>query len=387
VAQGPPPRRSARQPSAGRHGYQDGGYADGAYNDDGYQGGYQDVAPNGFYEDQYQEDQYQDAGYAGYEEGPVTGQYDVPRQQYADERDEYDEDPAPWAGQSIYPAGPGRVERRPPPARQATPGGRPGYRQDWPEDDAGEEEDWAQEAWPRDETASKGRRAAARARKSRRRLLVVGGVMVVAAVVTLGALGKLPFQHKPPKPVDSGLVTTFQPGEFRSVPNACTVVSAATISQYLPGKVAHVAQSQGSTQSQCTWTLDQRPNFRVLSVASQAYAPSLLATGNGSATFNAIDAYTEALQVLKNPPKSSKAPKAELGSAVGLGRNAFTALQVFHVGGDVTDEITVVVRDHNVVITVTMQGQQRGGGFGPVAIATLRAAALAAAHEVLAGIH
>ena len=80
MAQGPPPRRSARQPSAGRHGYQDGGYADGAYNDDGYQGG----APNGFYEDQYQEDQYQDAGY---EEGPVTGQYDVPRQQYADERD------------------------------------------------------------------------------------------------------------------------------------------------------------------------------------------------------------------------------------------------------------------------------------------------------------
>jgi len=387
VAQGPPPRRPARQPSAGRHGYRDGGYADGAYNDDGYQGGYQDGAPNGFYEDQYQEDQYQEAGY---EEGPVTGQYDVPRQQYADDRegyDEYDEEPAPWAGQSIYPAGPGRVERRPPPVRQADRSSRPGYRQDWPEDDEGEEEDWAQEAWPRDETASKGRRAAARARKSRRRLLVVGAVMVVAAVVTLGVLGKLPFQHKPTKPVDSGLVTTFQPGEFRSVPNACTVVSAATITQYLPGKVAHVAQSQGSTQSQCTWTLDRQPNFRVLSVASQAYAPSLLATGNGSATFNAIDAYTEALQVLKNPPKSSKAPKAELGSAVGLGRNAFTALQVFHVGGDVTDEITVVVRDHNVVVTVTMQGQQSGGGFGPVAIATLRAAALAAAHEVLAGIH
>src|SRR5581483_2432060 len=105
----------------------------------GYQGGYQDGAPNGFYEDQYQEDQYQDAGY---EEGPVTGQYDVPRQQYADDRDgydEYDEDPAPWAGQSIYPAGPGRVERRPPPVRQAVRGGRPGYQQDWPEDDDGEQ--------------------------------------------------------------------------------------------------------------------------------------------------------------------------------------------------------------------------------------------------------
>jgi hypothetical protein len=33
-----------------------------------------------------------------------------------------------------------------------------------------------------------------------------------------------------------------------------------------------------------------------------------------------------------------------------------------------------------------MQGQEHGGGFGPVPDATLRAAALAAAHEVLAGI-
>ena len=47
----------------------------------------------------------------------------------------------------------------------------------------------------------------------------------------------------------------------------------------------------------------------------------------------------------------------------------------------------MVVRDHNVVISVTMQGQESGGGFGPVPVATLRAAALAAAHEVLAGIH
>ena len=57
------------------------------------------------------------------------------------------------------------------------------------------------------------------------------------------------------------------------------------------------------------------------------------------------------------------------------------------MGGDTTDEVTVVVRDRNVLITVTMQGQEHGGGFGPVPVATLRAGALAAAHEVLAGIH
>jgi hypothetical protein len=33
-----------------------------------------------------------------------------------------------------------------------------------------------------------------------------------------------------------------------------------------------------------------------------------------------------------------------------------------------------------------MQGDEHGGGFGPVPVATLRAGALAAAHEVFAGL-
>ncbi len=383
MAQGTPPRRSTRQPANGRRGYQDGGYQEGGYQDGAYE--------DGAYEDGgYQDGGHQDGGHqdGGYQDGTGPGRYDQPGQPNLDDYDGYDEDPPPWAGQSIYPNGPGRKELRPPPARSARQAARRSgpASQDWPEDE--EEEDWPQEAWPREEGGqSRGRRAATRARKSRRRLLLGSGLIVVAAVVVLAALGKLPFQHQAAPSADSGLVTTLQPGEFRSVPNACTAVSAATLSQYLPGKIPHVAQSQGRTQSQCTWTLDARPNFRVLSVSSQAYAPSLLASGNGSATFSAIDAYTQQLQTLRSPPKSSKAPRAQLGSAVGLGRYAFTALQVFHVGGDVTDEVTVVVRDRNVLINVTMQGQLRGGGFGPVSVATLRAAALAAAHEVLAGIH
>jgi hypothetical protein len=122
-------------------------------------------------------------------------------------------------------------------------------------------------------------------------------------------------------------------------------------------------------------------------VTSQAYSPSLLASGDGSATFSAIDAYGQELQTLQKPPKLSKAPKAQIGGAVGLGSDAFTAFQVFHVGGNITDEVTAVARDHNVLIIVTMQGQERGGGFGPVPYATLRAAVLGAAHEVLAGLH
>jgi hypothetical protein len=298
--------------------------------------------------------------------------------------DHGDEDLPPWAGLGIYPTGPGGTERRP---RRADQGdGRADSRL---RDRSGPPD--ADEAWPAEEPARsrRSRRAAAtRARKSRRRLIVAGVVIVVGALAVLAILGKLPFQGKSAPPQSSGLVTTYQPGEFRSVPNTCDAVSTATLSQYLPGKVAKVSQALGtSTQSQCTWTLDARPDFRVLTVTSQAYAPSLLASGDGSATFSAIDAYGQELQTLQNPPKKTKAPKAQIGGAVGLGSNAFTAFQVFHVGGNITDEVTAVARDRNVLIIVAMQGQEHGGGFGPVPAATLRAAALAVAHEVLAGLH
>jgi hypothetical protein len=305
-----------------------------------------------------------------------------PRLDAFDERG--DEDPPPWAGLGIYPAGPGRKERRPRPAGQG------GGRADSGLRDRGGRPD-ADQAWPPQERAGsrRSRRAAAtRARKSRRRLIVAGVVIVVGAVAVLAILGKLPFQGTSAPPQSSGLVTTFQPGEFRSVPNTCDAVSTATLSQYLPGNRAEVSQALGSSsQSQCTWTLDARPNFRVLTVTSQAYSPSLLASGDGSATFSAMDAYGQELQALQNPAKKTRAPKAQIGGAVGLGPDAFTAFQVFHVGGNTTDEITAVARDRNVLIIVAVQGQEHGGGFGPVPAATLRAAALAAAHEVLAGLH
>jgi hypothetical protein len=313
--------------------------------------------------------------------------------------DRLDEDLPPWAGPGIHPTGPGGKQLRPP--RDPDPGTRarvPAPDQDrrdsgedWPQD--GDDRPRDEDDWPRDHRAgaSRGRRAAARARKSRRRLLTVGGAVVAVAAIAVAALwatNTWPFPAKSVAVVGPPLVTTFQPGEFRSVPNACDAVSPALISQYLPGKVAQVSQALGSTtQSQCTWTLDHRPDFRVLMVSSQAYAPSLLASGDGSATASATDAYEQLLQGLRNPPKSSHQPRAQLGAAVGLGRYAFTALQSFRVVGAPTDKVTVVVRDRNVLINVTMQAQQHGNGFQPVPVATLRAAALAAVHEVLAGLH
>jgi len=346
VAQGYPPRRPAGLPADGRYGRPD---------EPGRRGG--------------------------------VGRDSRPRPERWEQLDAFDdrldEDAPPWAGHGVHPTGPGGRQRRPP----RDPGGRAAVAspdRGWPPD--------GDEDWPQEERAEarRGRRAAARARKSRRRLLVGCGAAVALAVIVVAVLwvtNTWPFQSTAAPAVSNPAVTTFQPGEFRSVPNTCGAISPALLSQYLPGKVTRVSQALGSaTQSQCTWTLDRRPDFRVLTVSSQAYAPSLLASGDGSATFSAIDAYGQTLQGLQNPPKGSKAPRAQLGTAVGLGRDAFTALQVFHVAGDTTDEITVVVRDRNVVIDVTMQGQQRGGGFGPVPVATLRAAALAAAHEVLAGL-
>ena len=283
-----------------------------------------------------------------------------------------DNEVMPWTGPGIYPVGPGQRARRPPPERSD---------QEAPEANG-------QPPDGRLADTGRGRRAvAARARKSRRRLVFGGVAVAVVVVIVLGILGKLPFQGgSAPAPSD-GLVTKYQPGEFRSVPNACHAIGASTLSQFLPGRVAEVQQSLGSaTQSQCTWTLDVRPNFRVLSVSAQAFAPSPLSSGDGSATFGAIDAYKQQLQTLRDPPRSSKAPKAQIGGAVGLGSSAFTGLQVFHLNGAVNDEVTVVVRDRNVIIVVTMQGQESGAGFGPVPDATLRAGALTAAHQVLTGL-
>jgi hypothetical protein len=306
-----------------------------------------------------------------------------------------DEDPPPWAGMGIYPTGPGGRERRPHPAeagdRRTGPARSAAVRarsvpNNWsgPQDGG---DGWAPEQQP---GRRRGRRAqVAKARKTRREIIIAAAVVVVGIVVVLGVLGKLPFQGKSAAASHgSQFVTTLQPGEFHSVPNACGAVSSATIGQFLPGKVSRVSQALGSSvQSQCTWTLDAKPDFRVLTVTSQAYTPSLLASGDGSATFSAIDAYGDELQNLQHPAKKTKTPVAQIGTVVGLGTTAFSALQVFHQGGgNITDEVTIVVRDHNALITVTMQGQEHGGGFGPVPDATLRAGALAAAHEAIAGL-
>jgi hypothetical protein len=70
----------------------------------------------------------------------------------------------------------------------------------------------------------------------------------------------------------------------------------------------------------------------------------------------------------------------------GLGTAAFTAAQVYQVGGAVTDRATTVVRYRNVVITVVLDGLDRSnrGNYGPVSMSDLSAGSLAAARAAFA---
>jgi hypothetical protein len=214
-------------------------------------------------------------------------------------------------------------------------------------------------------------------------------VVVVGAVLAVVLLAG----HRPgPAAVTPGaLITTFQPGELKQVPGACNAVPSATVQQYLPGqaKVASPLPVNGSAESTCNWTVDKPPVYRLMELNMLAYAPNGLASGDGSATFAAIDAYDLALQNMQAPPKHSPAPRATVRTLSGFGNQAFSAMQVFRVGGAVTDVATVVVRYHNVVVTVTLNGlaHSNRGSYGPVSPSQLGSAALAFAQAAEDSLH
>jgi hypothetical protein len=234
-----------------------------------------------------------------------------------------------------------------------------------------------------------GRALRAAARKRRRWFLLAAALVVVAGVVSAVVL--LAGEPGPAPVIPGSLITTFQAGELRQVPDACNSVPTATVQRYLPGKakVASPLSVNGAAESACNWTIDQPPVFRLLELNLLAYAPNGLASGDGSATFAAIDAYDSTLQGMASLPKHSPDPRATVTALPGFGNQAFTAWRVFRRGGAVTDVATVVVRYHNVVVTVTLNGLERSnrGSYGPVSESALSAAALAFAHAAEASLH
>lgn len=307
--------------------------------------------------------------------------------------------PGDWRAGQYPPTGPGQPgafqpPQGPPPQAQPRQGqppqGQPPHGRPAADDWAGGSTDDPMEAfserWRRRGTTSRGDRRADR--RKRRRLLVAGGgaaAVVIAVVVyflTSGSSGSANLGL-------GSLVTTFLPGELQQVPNACTAVPGGTLGQYLPGKPKMAAPPLNTgAQSECTWTLDSPPHYRVLEVNMQAYSPSGLAPGDGSATFAAEYAYAQDESAKQHPGPKSGEPKAAITDLNGLpGGNdtvGFEATQVFNAGGATTDVATVYVRYRNVIITVVMNGLDHAnkGNYGPESPSLIAAAAKTVATQV-----
>ena len=223
----------------------------------------------------------------------------------------------------------------------------------------------------------RGRAAATRRRKSKRRLVTWGGTAIV--VLVLVGVGFVLFQSPAPK---SRYVTTFQQGELKAVPDACKVVAAAALHQIMAGTPKVTQPQNDPALSQCSFTVDAKPTFRVLQVNVQAYNASLtVPVGDGSATANATYTIAEQRRLLARPPKHTPQPPATITPVSGLGDEAFSAVQVFHTKS-VVDLVTVWARYRNVLVEAVFQGQA-SGGFGPVTVSELRSGALAAARAAL----
>jgi hypothetical protein len=274
-------------------------------------------------------------------------------------------------------------------ARHAAKGGQDTDAPDWAGPDVDAVEQFS-ERWERRGMDSRDDRRAGRV-KHRRRLIAAA---VAGALVVGGAayyfIGK-PGQHN--NPGFGALVNSFLPGELQSVPDACTAVPVPMLNQYLPGntpkntKRAEPPLNAGAS-TQCTWTMDNAPTYRVLEVQMVAYSPSGLASGDGSATFAAEDAYSSALSGMQNPGPKSGQPQATItdlsGMPGGTDSSAFEATQVFNRSGSTTDIASVIVRYRNVIVTVVVNGLDHSnkGSYGPVSMSDLAAMARTVAHQV-----
>ena len=293
--------------------------------------------------------------------------------------DDTDGDLPPWAGPGDYAVRTGGTRRAA--AAQPHAGGYAGETSTRVDDGlrAGPADAAPRRSGSRTAALQRGRAAAARLRKSRRRVYrwsAVGIVVcVVAAVIAVFAT------QSSPKPTP--YVTSLLAGEFKSVTSACGSVSAGVLAQYMPGTRTTTNQFSSPAQSQCSFTVDATSMFRLLEVSAQAFQPFAAATGNGSASANALDNLAVAKAALMQPPKKSPLSPAQITALPQLGKQAFGAYQRETASGIVSDVVTVVVLDRNVLITVQLSAQETRG-FAPTPVTTLEAGATAAAQDLLA---
>ena len=298
---------------------------------------------------------------------------------------------APWADQQA-PQYQAQQQSAPQPQQERPPQEQPQPERS-PRRQAEETPSWAEpdsveafsERWHRRGLDSRDERRSDQ--RKHRRLFIGGGVVVALAIaVTIYLLSGGPGAAN----LGFGsFVTNFLPGELQSVPDPCATVPTATLNQYLPGKPKEAAPPLNSgANTECTWTLDSPPTYRVLQVQLQAYSPSGLASGNGSATFAAEDAYQSFENGFAKPGPKSGQPAATVtdlsGMPGGTQTSAFQATEVFNRGGAIMDVANVLVRYRNVIITVVVDGlnQSSGGKTYTASMSELTAAAHTVATEM-----
>jgi hypothetical protein len=202
-------------------------------------------------------------------------------------------------------------------------------------------------------------------------------VVIVAA--GFSGLGFFLSQTSAPPPP---FVTQLQKGEFNAVPDACKIVGASVLHQIMGGTPRTIQPQQGRAQSECTFTVDASPVFRVMNVQLQALEASIVpGAGNGSATENAKYEFGQQRAQWLKPPKDTAQPPATITPVAGLGQQAISAVQTFHDKG-ATEKVIVFVRYKNVLITASVQGQS-GAGFGPISVGELRTGAQKVARAAL----
>jgi hypothetical protein len=229
-------------------------------------------------------------------------------------------------------------------------------------------------------TPGRSRAESARRRRWRRRILVAGGAVAVAGLIAVAWY----YLSQPSTPSGPPLVQTLQQGEYARAPNACRALPASALSSYLSGTPRPVLNFAYPDRSSCSFTVDAKPVFRVLSLTLWAYQPYLGAPGNGSATDYARYAFAFGREQLAKPQKHAPWPPAIITPLYSFGSQAFSALQVLR-SGTKADQVTVTVRYRNVLITVSLQAQE-GGGFGPVPVGVLETSAANAARRALTAV-
>ena len=98
-----------------------------------------------------------------------------------------------------------------------------------------------------------------------------------------------------------------------------------------------------------------------------------------------MDGYASALQQKTSPAKATQPAEGHhQPRSQAWGRRRSRRCRLPRSAGIKTELMTVVVRDHNVLLTAVLQGNSGRGGYGPASPAQLRAGAVAAARDVIA---